>query len=86
MAFTANLEDLENDPQPWANHSLLKTHCEEVDREVSIRGMPVTFEKTPGEVQSLGPVLGQDTELILTETLGYTWDDVGTLNAAGAIL
>jgi len=82
----ANLEDLENDPQTWANHYLMKTHCEEVDREVSIRGMPVTFEKTPGEVQSLGPVLGQDTELILTETLGYTWDDVGTLKAAGAIL
>ena len=48
--------------------------------------MPVTFEKTPGEVQSLGPELGQDTEMILTETLGYTWDDVGTLKAAGAIL
>jgi len=81
-----NLEDLENDPQAWANHYFMKTHCDEVDREVTIRGMPVTFEKTPGEVQSLGPVLGQDTELILTETLGYTWDDVGTLKAAGAIL
>jgi len=81
-----NLEDLENDPQAWANHYFMKTHCDEVDREVTVRGMPVTFEKTPGEVQSLGPVLGQDTELILTETLGYTWDDVGTLKAAGAIL
>jgi crotonobetainyl-CoA:carnitine CoA-transferase CaiB-like acyl-CoA transferase len=81
-----NLEDLENDPQAWANHYFMKTHCDEVDREVTIRGMPVTFEKTPGEVQSLGPVLGQDTELILTETLGYTWDDVGALKAAGAIL
>ena len=81
-----NLEDLENDPQAWANHYFMKTHCDEVDREVTIRGMPVTFEKTPGEVQSLGPVLGQDTELILTETLGYSWDDVGTLKAAGAIL
>jgi crotonobetainyl-CoA:carnitine CoA-transferase CaiB-like acyl-CoA transferase len=64
----------------------MKTHCDEVNREVTVRGMPVTFEKTPGEVESLGPVLGQDTELILTETLGYTWDDVGTLKAAGAIL
>jgi crotonobetainyl-CoA:carnitine CoA-transferase CaiB-like acyl-CoA transferase len=81
-----NLEDLENDPQAWVNHYFMKTHCDEVDREVTVRGMPVTFEKTPGEVQTLGPVLGQDTELILTETLGYTWDDVGTLKAAGAIL
>ena len=28
-------------------------------------------------VRSLGPELGQDTELILTETLGYSWEDVG---------
>lgn len=81
-----NLADLESDPQAWENRYFVKTHCDEVDREVTVRGMPVTFEKTPGEVQSLGPVLGQDTELILTETLGYTWDDVGTLKAAGAIL
>jgi len=81
-----NLADLGSDPQAWENRYFLKTHCDEVDREVTVRGMPVTFEKTPGEVQSLGPVLGQDTELILTETLGYTWDDVGTLKAAGAIL
>ena len=81
-----NLADLAADEQAWANRYFMKTHCDEVDREVSIRGMPVTFEKTPGEVQSLGPVLGQDTELILTETLGYSWDDVATLKAAGAIL
>jgi crotonobetainyl-CoA:carnitine CoA-transferase CaiB-like acyl-CoA transferase len=81
-----NLADLADDPQAWANRYFIKTHCDEVDREVTIRGMPVTFEKAPGEVQSLGPVLGQDTELILTETLGYSWGDVGTLKAAGAIL
>jgi crotonobetainyl-CoA:carnitine CoA-transferase CaiB-like acyl-CoA transferase len=81
-----NLADLADDPQVWANRYFMKTHCDEVDREVTIRGMPVTFEKTPGEVQSLGPVLGQDTELILTETLGYSWDDVSALKAAGAIL
>ena len=81
-----NLADLADDPQAWANRYFMKTHCDEVDRDVTIRGMPVTFEKAAGEVQSLGPVLGQDTELILTETLGYSWDDVGTLKAAGAIL
>jgi crotonobetainyl-CoA:carnitine CoA-transferase CaiB-like acyl-CoA transferase len=81
-----NLEDLSDDPQAWVNRYFMKTHCDEVDREVTIRGMPVTFEKTPGVVNALGPVLGQDTELLLTETLGYTWDDVGTLKAAGVIL
>lgn len=81
-----NLEDLAEDPQAWANQYFMKAHCDEVDREVLIRGMPVTFEKTPGEVRSLGPVLGQDTELLLTESLGYSWDDIGDLKAKGVIL
>jgi crotonobetainyl-CoA:carnitine CoA-transferase CaiB-like acyl-CoA transferase len=81
-----NLAGLTDDAQAWENDYFLKTHCEEVDREVTIRGLPVTLSKTPGAVQSLGPVLGQDTEIILTETLGYTWDQVGELKTAGAIL
>ena len=57
-----------------------------MNREVTIRGLPVTFSRTPGEVRSLGPELGQDTEMILTETLGYTWEQVGELKNAAVIL
>ena len=32
----------------------LKTWCEEVQREVEVRGLPVTLSKTPGEVNTLG--------------------------------
>ena len=63
----------------------MRTHCDEVNREVSIRGLPVRLSRTPGEVRSLGPELGQDTELILFETLGYDWDQIGELKAKGAI-
>jgi len=63
----------------------MKTHCEEVNREVTIRGLPVRLSKTPGSVRSLGPELGQDTELILAETLGYSWDEIAELKAKGAI-
>jgi crotonobetainyl-CoA:carnitine CoA-transferase CaiB-like acyl-CoA transferase len=80
------LAGLADDPQAWANDYFLKTHCEEVNREVTVRGLPVTFEKTPGTVRSLGPELGQDTELLLTEALDYTWEQVGELKAAGVIL
>jgi crotonobetainyl-CoA:carnitine CoA-transferase CaiB-like acyl-CoA transferase len=81
-----NLAGLADDPQAWANDYFLKTHCDEVNREVTVRGLPVTFEKTPGTVRNLGPELGQDTELILTESLDYTWEQVGELKAAGVIL
>ena len=81
----ANLAELAEDPQTWANDYLMKTHCEEVQREVTIRGLPVRLSKTPGSVRSLGPELGQDTELILFETLGYSWDEIADLKAKGAI-
>jgi crotonobetainyl-CoA:carnitine CoA-transferase CaiB-like acyl-CoA transferase len=80
-----NLEDVSKDPQAWENDYFLRTHCEEVQREVSIRGLPVTLSKTPGAVETLGPELGQDTELILADTLGYSWDDIGEFKAQGLI-
>lgn len=81
-----NLADLAEDQQAWANDYLLKTHCEEVNREVTVRGLPIGLSKTPGSVRSLGPELGQHTEEILVETLGYSWEDIGSLKDQGAIL
>jgi crotonobetainyl-CoA:carnitine CoA-transferase CaiB-like acyl-CoA transferase len=79
------LADVAEDPQAWANDYLLETHCEEVQRQVRIRGLPVGLSKTPGAVESLGPELGQHTELILAETLGYSWEEIGTLKEQGVI-
>lgn len=79
------LADLAADPQAWANDYLLETRCDEVDRQVTIRGLPIGLGRTPGEVRSLGPELGQDTELILSDLLGYGWDEIGELKAQGAI-
>jgi crotonobetainyl-CoA:carnitine CoA-transferase CaiB-like acyl-CoA transferase len=81
-----NLADLAEAPQAWANNYFTKTHCDEVNREVTVRGLPITLSKTPGAVRTLGPELGQHTEEILTETLGYTWEQVSALKEAGAIL
>ena len=64
-----NLKDASLDPQAWANDYFLKTHCGEVNREVDIRGLPIGMSKTPGSVESLGPELGQDTEILLMEVL-----------------
>jgi crotonobetainyl-CoA:carnitine CoA-transferase CaiB-like acyl-CoA transferase len=57
-----------------------------VQRQVKVRGLPIGLSKTPGVVNSLGPELGQDTEMILTETLGYSWEQVGELKTQGVIL
>jgi crotonobetainyl-CoA:carnitine CoA-transferase CaiB-like acyl-CoA transferase len=79
------LEDIANDPQAWENDYLLETHCDEVGREVAIRGLPITLSKTPGRVETLGPELGQDTELILADTVGCSWDEIGEPKEKGAI-
>jgi len=81
----ATFADLARDPQVWANDYLLRTHCDAAGEEVVVRGLPVTLGATPGAVESLGPELGQDTELILADLLGYDWDEIGELRDKGAI-
>lgn len=80
-----NLKDVSGDAQAWENDYLLKVHCGEVDREVDIRGLPITLSKTPGRVESLGPELGQDTELLLMDLLEMEWDRIGELKERGVI-
>ena len=50
-----------------------------------MRGLPITLSKTPGRVETLGPELGQDTELILVDVLGIDWDRIGELKERGVI-
>jgi len=80
-----NLADLGSDPQAWENDYFVEAYCEEVQRQVQVRGLPIGLSKTPGVVNTLGPELGQDTELILADTLGYSWDQIGEFKAHGAI-
>lgn len=80
-----NFADVVRDEQAWLNAYFMKTYCEEVQREVDIRGFPVTLSKSPAEVHSLGPQLGQDTELLMMDLLGYEWEQIEALKAKGAI-
>ena len=81
-----NLAELAEDRQAWENDYFLETYCEEVQRQVMVRGLPIGLSKTPGTVHSLGPELGQHTEEILVDTLGYSWEQVGEFKTQGAIL
>jgi crotonobetainyl-CoA:carnitine CoA-transferase CaiB-like acyl-CoA transferase len=80
-----DLAELAADPQAWENAYLTRAYCEEVQREVDVRGLPVTLGRTPGTVRVLGPELGEHTEEILVETLGYSWERVDELKRRGAI-
>jgi crotonobetainyl-CoA:carnitine CoA-transferase CaiB-like acyl-CoA transferase len=80
-----NLADVIKDEQAWQNNYFMKAYCEEVKREVDVRGLPVSLSKTPGEINTLGPQLGQDTEILMMDLLQYEWDEIEAMKAKGAI-
>ena len=47
---------------------------------------PVGFSETPAGIWKEAPELGQDTEVILIDELGYDWYDIQRFQEAGAIL
>jgi crotonobetainyl-CoA:carnitine CoA-transferase CaiB-like acyl-CoA transferase len=80
-----NLADVIADEQAWQNNYFMKAYCEEVKREVDVRGLPVALSITPGQINTLGPQLGQDTEILMMELLQYEWEEIEALKAVGAI-
>lgn len=82
-----NVLDLARDPQVIANE-----YISELDHpvlgKVKVVGPPVVFSKTPGlrgaEMRP-APELGQDTEEVLQEVGGYTWEEITRLREEQAI-
>jgi crotonobetainyl-CoA:carnitine CoA-transferase CaiB-like acyl-CoA transferase len=52
---------------------------------MQVVGVPVILSQTPGNPRGRAPELGENTELILTEMLGYSWDDIAKFREAGVI-
>jgi crotonobetainyl-CoA:carnitine CoA-transferase CaiB-like acyl-CoA transferase len=42
-------------------------------------GIPIGLSETPGRLRLPAPEFGQHTEEVLTQVLGYSWDEVGRL-------
>ena len=49
-------------------------------------GMVTIFSETPGRLRKAAPALGEDTEYVLRELLGFTSDEVAEHAAAGAFV
>lgn len=78
------IEDLMNDAQVLANQYVVE-YDHPMHGLLKLVGLPVKFGLTAGDARGRAPELGEHTEQILTETLGYSWDDVERLRQAGAI-
>ncbi|MGB8414142.1 MAG: CoA transferase [Candidatus Binatus sp.] len=79
-----SVSDLPDDPQVRANEYLVEYDHPALGN-LTLLGMPVKLSKTPGEPRGHAPEFGEHTELLMTELLGYSWDDVARLREANVI-
>jgi crotonobetainyl-CoA:carnitine CoA-transferase CaiB-like acyl-CoA transferase len=78
------VDDLPNDAQVQANEYIVDYDHPAVGK-TQLMGVPVQLSKTPGNARGRAPELGEHTETLLTELLGYSWEDVARLKEEGAI-
>ena len=84
-AKVQSITDLEDDAQVVANDYI--TDFEHpVLGDVKMCNHPNIYSETPAGLWREAPELGQHTEQILLDELGYDWDDIKELQDAGAIL
>ena len=65
------------DPQLLENDYIVKMDHPSAG-QISLVGLPVQLNKTPGGIETLAPELGEHTEEVLLQ-IGYSWEDITRL-------
>ena len=73
-----SVDDLPEDPQILANDYVVDFEHPQ-HGQTQVLGIPVKLGETPGSVRLAAPELGQHTEEVLLEVLGYDWDRITEL-------
>ena len=76
--------ELFDDPQVVANDLIADLPHSQWGR-VQQTGMLTKFSATPGTIERAAPMLGEHTDEILREYLGYSPDRIAKLHAAGIV-
>jgi crotonobetainyl-CoA:carnitine CoA-transferase CaiB-like acyl-CoA transferase len=79
-----SVSDLENDPQVIANEYIVDYEHPSLGA-MKLLGLPVRLSATPGQPLGRAPELGEHTELVLNELLGYQWEEIDRLRKEGVI-
>ena len=79
-----SIPDLENDPQVIANDYIVD-YDHEIHGKMKLLGATVKLSETPADPFGRAPEHGEHTETVLTEILGYSWEDIDRLRQSGAI-
>ena len=79
-----SIDETLNDPQ--VIHRQMRTQALHSSLgEVNLLGTPLKLSETPGEVRRAPPVLGEDTDQVLREVLGYEDSAIRGLHADGVV-
>jgi crotonobetainyl-CoA:carnitine CoA-transferase CaiB-like acyl-CoA transferase len=78
------IRELFDDPQVISNDLIAELSHSQWGR-VKQTGLLTKFSATPGTVERAAPLLGEHTDEILREYLGYSDDRIATLRAAGIV-
>ncbi len=79
-----NVAQVMQHPQVLAREMLVEL-AHPTAGQMTLPGIPVKLSETPGALRSAAPTLGQHTEELLGELLGYTPEQVAALHAEGAL-
>ncbi|MEE3256613.1 MAG: CaiB/BaiF CoA-transferase family protein, partial [Actinomycetota bacterium] len=81
--FTA--PDMLSDPQ-FAARELIKRYEDQVlGQQVPMAAPVPVFSRTPGDIGSTGPKLGQHTEQILHQVAGYSSEQIAKMRSEGVV-
>ena len=84
VSVVNSVDQLPDDVQVQANQ-YVTTYEHPTFGPTKVVGLPVGLSETPGSLRRPAPEFGQHTEEILTELLGYSWEDVGRLREGEVI-
>ncbi|MBJ19765.1 MAG: CoA transferase [bacterium] len=79
-----SVDDLPDDPQILANDYVVEMDHPDFGPTKMV-GIPVGLSETPGSIRTAAPELGQDTELVLMDILGWDFDRITELREKEAI-
>jgi formyl-CoA transferase len=79
-----NMQRLFADPQVQ-HRQMIETVPHPTIGELKLTGIPVKYSETPGQVRRPPPLLGEHTDEVLAEVLGYPAEQIAALKQQGAV-
>ncbi len=84
MGAINDIAEVVQHPQVLARQALVEMNHPRAGK-VRMVGAPVKLSETPGAVRTPAPMLGEHTDLVLSQLLGLSGEEIKALRAAGAI-